>query len=493
VRVVAFSPDGALFASGDREGTVLLRRVADGEVVARLESEDLGVSALVFDHTGQHLVSGHSSGHVRRWDVASGELVRQELPENAEIRALAFGPTTPGSSGSNRLYAAVGDKVIELHGEGLVLLRQFTGHEEVVSSLAVDPEGGRLLTGSSDYTVRLWDLGTTEEIASFLGHLNGVNAVAFLPGGRRFVSASEDRTARLWSTETEAVLTLEGHRDWVMSLAFRADGEQLVSGSRDETLRVWDVRDGRLVETVTTPGATDCVAWTPDGRVAFGVWDPAVRLCRPGEDAPWEVLRGTDLFPASIAVDTTSGRILARFAEHSLLVWEPGDPEPVLALTDLDESSASAFAPDGAVFATGSLDGSVILRDTQSGRPLQRLPGNEGPITAVTFDATGELVAAGTRDRTVLLWDARSGRRLGAFRGHENQLTSIAFSPDGERLVSGSVDKTVRLWNPETGETLLALRGHASGVTAVAFSPDGSQIASASKDGTVRLWRTRTP
>jgi WD40 repeat protein len=68
-------------------------------------------------------------------------------------------------------------------------------------------------------------------------------SVDFSPGGKRLVSGSEDRTLRIWEAQTgQQLLTLKGHTDWVWSVAFSHDGKRIVSGSADGTLKVWDTQ-----------------------------------------------------------------------------------------------------------------------------------------------------------------------------------------------------------------------------------------------------------
>ena len=66
--------------------------------------------------------------------------------------------------------------------------------------------------------------------------------MGFSANGARVLSGSYDKTVRMWDAETGAcLLTLEGHGDRVSSVGFRADGARVVSGSYDKTVRVWDV------------------------------------------------------------------------------------------------------------------------------------------------------------------------------------------------------------------------------------------------------------
>ena len=100
----------------------------------------------------------------------------------------------------------------------------------------------RIVSGSLDRTVRLWDAGSGQPIGQpLLGHTDGVRAVAFSPDGKRIVSGSLDRTVRVWDAVTGQALgqPVTGQTDAVFSVAFSPDGARIVSASADGTLRLW--------------------------------------------------------------------------------------------------------------------------------------------------------------------------------------------------------------------------------------------------------------
>ena len=77
------------------------------------------------------------------------------------------------------------------------------------------------------------------------GHTGSVNSVAYSPDSQRIVTGSGDYTAKVWDSKTGTeLLTLKGHTGPVMSVAYSPDSQRLVTGSDDKTAKVWDANTG---------------------------------------------------------------------------------------------------------------------------------------------------------------------------------------------------------------------------------------------------------
>ena len=290
-----------------------------------------------------------------------------------------------------------------------LLIRTFTGHSDVVRSVAFSPDGEYALSGSWDKTLKLWDVNTGREIRTFRGYPSDVNSVAFSPNGNYALSGSRDKTLKLWDVNTgREIRSFSGHSSSVSSVAFSPDGRYALSGSYDKTLKLWDVNTGEAIRTFTGHShLVYSVAFSPDGEYALsGSHDNTLKL--------WDV---------------NTGREIRTFRGHS------------------DAVNSVAFSPDGKYALSGSGDETLKLWDVNTGEAIRTFRGHSSYVYSVAFSPDGEYALSGSWDKTLKLGDVNTGREIRTFRGHSSYVNSVAFSPDGKYALSGSYDKTLKLWN----------------------------------------------
>ena len=103
------------------------------------------------------------------------------------------------------------------------------------------------------------------------GHTDKVTSIAFSPDGKRIVSGSHNKSVQVWDVSTGELKVLNGHTDKVTSVAFSPDGKQIVSGSNDNSIRVWNFRYLPVYTRETIPKSNYHEKYTgwllsPDGQ-----------------------------------------------------------------------------------------------------------------------------------------------------------------------------------------------------------------------------------
>ena len=150
-----------------------------------------------------------------------------------------------------------------------------------VTSVAFSVDGSRIVSGSNDKTVKIWNAATGDVESTLLGHSGRVTSVAFSVDGSRIVSGSGDKTVKIWNAATgEVENTLLGHSSVVTSVAFSVDGSRIVSGSWDKTVKIWNAATGDLIETLLDHSMdVTSVAFSHDGsRIVSGSNDHTVKI-----------------------------------------------------------------------------------------------------------------------------------------------------------------------------------------------------------------------
>ncbi|KAJ7202947.1 quinon protein alcohol dehydrogenase-like superfamily [Mycena haematopus] len=435
-------------------------------------------------------------GGIKQWPSTIAVLEQH----TGRVRSVAY------SANGKRIVSGSDDCTVRIWDAetGAALREPLEGHTDVVTSVVFSPDGKRIVSGSHDHTLRIWNAETGAALREPLeGHTDAVTSVAFSPDGKRIVSGSYDHTVCIWDADTGAALRepLEGHTRVVASVAFSPDGKRIVSGSYDHTVCIWDAETGAALRK-PLEGHIDwvaSVAFSPDGkRIVSGSYDHTVCIWDADTGAALrEPLEGHTGLVTSVAFSPDSKRIVSGSDDCTVRIW---DAETGAALREPLEGHTNwvrsvAFSPDGKRIVSGSDDCTVRIWDAETGAALREpLEGHIDWVASVAFSPDGKRIVSGSYDYTVCIWDADTGAALREpLEGHTSQVTSVVFSPDGKRIVSGSDDSTVRIWDAETGAALREpLEGHTSAVTSAAFSPDGKRIVSGSYDGTVRIWDAET-
>jgi predicted Zn finger-like uncharacterized protein len=308
---------------------------------------------------------------------------------------------------------------------GAWLLRRLEGHENSVNCVRVLEEGRSVISGSSDGTIRLWEISTGKCLRILKGHTGDILALCTNEDGCLALSGGKDSTIRLWNLSTgNCEQIFEGHTNEVYSVCISRDSRWMLSGGCDETLRLWDLGQRKCIET-----------FKKDKSSIYSKDMGSIRSVCFSDDGCWAICPG--------------------FGERAL-IWDLADKKIISSFKGHMASVFSvAITYDSRYLLCGIMDPKVpsysgktlYVWEVATGKCLRKLEGHPGDVPGVIISADDQwVISAGCGDRTVRLWELATGKCLRVFQGHQGPVYSVDMTRDCHWLVSSSRDMTICVW-----------------------------------------------
>ncbi|CAE6520445.1 unnamed protein product [Rhizoctonia solani] len=347
----------------------------------------------------------------------------------------------------------------------------------VVSALAVDPSGARVVTGSHDYDVKLWDFGGMD--ARFKPFRSWepaesyhVHDLKYTNAGDKFLVISGTSQAKLYERDGEEVATFikgdpyirdmkntAGHVGELTACAWHPKESNLfITSSYDSTIRIWDVENKRKQKTVivvkskergTRTKVMSC-AYSRDGKMIAGacldgalhIWNTNSNFVRPSLSIEGAHVKDTETGSVTFAFDGHT--VLTRGGDDTVKLWDTRSfKKPVTTATDvptLYPGTSAIFSPDEKYIVTGA----AAVPGRQPGRLLfMRRDGASGenelkPARSVVL---GEKVSA-----VKVVWHSKINQVLASLSdGSVRVLYSPNTSTNGAKLCVTRAPKKVTI------------------------------------------------
>jgi WD40 repeat protein len=276
-----------------------------------------------------------------------------------------------------------------------------------ITCLSFSPDGRRIVSGSSDQILLLWDVETGHVVQRLEGHHGYVSSCAFLPDGRRLTSGGRGGELFVWDVAggTPRRLGQLGASEDIYSLAVRRDGREVIVGTSSGFVRAWDVETGHATfPDETAPSSPSkskiwIVGYMDDGSRFGGNEGGQLLLWSPTAAGPPRLIDSASI--GSIAI---KGERLAFEGEGEIAAVHPEDPVGSRKTLGLHQGVITSFAtsPRRDLMVTGDLAGHTRVWNFADDSLRCELP-RSGGILATAFDPTGERFAAAGNDGAVFV------------------------------------------------------------------------------------------
>lgn len=278
----------------------------------------------------------------------------------------------------------------------------FLGHKGAVWSSRLSEDASLAVTGSADFTARVWDTFTGECVAR-MPEAHIVRAVGISGGqdvGRttRIATGGMEKKVKVWNLSRE--------------------GERAVNGTNGTSSGEMEVKDFEEVGAGFHGGTVKSLLWTRQ--------DPENGLVSAADD---KMIRWWDLRQSQKPI-----------AEHAV-----DGPIGSCELNDVGANDGLAGGSAGTLSVAAGKN--VYFFDGAApGRLLKHVPMQKEVASVAVNRASGRFVTGSSVDTWVRVWDLESEEELETGKGHHGPVWTVSFSPDGKLYATGSEDGTIKLW-----------------------------------------------
>jgi len=374
INAITFSNTNQILATASVDRTVKIWDITTGKCLKTLQGRADFVHSVVFSKDNRTVISG-SQHSINIWDIDTHKCIStffgtkdwlSSLIVSQDERIIAC--ANIGNEDNFIRIWQIDDLNNSVTESNQIPNRILKGHDDNIWSIAFNFDSTKIVSGSSDRTVKIWNPQTGQCLKTLSGHNRPVLSVAFSPDGNTVASCGGHSIIKLWNVETgECFQTVQEKASYIIK--FNSDGLILASGHTSGMIKLWDTKNGKCIQTLGSFGKPIIsITFSQDGRyIAYGSYDGTITV--------WDI---------------KDNKSIAKFQQNYSSPWS-------LAFNKFSKNSnLLAVGRDSQVIQIWDINTSQIIASFQDNRPLEKvnITGITG-LSAAMIDSLTELGAYG--------------------------------------------------------------------------------------------------
>ena len=390
-----------------------------------------------------YVISISDDSKVMLWNelTLTGECIYEN---ECDIESVVF-------DGEDRIYLGCGNgkiKVISLAKKQII--ESVNAHEGIVWGLDYDKNNDKLLSGSSDRHIIIWNCQEKLEQEKVIeAHNSTIWNVNYDSKGTKFVTTGDDYEFKVWDAVSYLVIySVKGYTNLLRNIYVSDELNSLFVGGDDMIIRKYSIDQSDYAEKFFI-GHTNRVRHidiSKNGQYMLSCGDD-------GKVILWNLLTG----------------------EHTIYY---GHQKRVWAVSFVGEKH----------FVSAGEENDIYYWEIGKTLPIKYLKNNESWVWDLTYNEHSNLLISAGEDNTCRIWDMNIMTEKVCLNYHNKWLFAATISDDSKYVLTSSADNTAKIIDITRNKEICCLEGHQGWVWSAIFL-ENDLVATGSQDGTIKIWK----
>ena len=294
-------------------------------------------------------------------------------------------------------------------------------------------ESPLLLSGSRDKSIIQWELNfegtkisykddqdnTKEKILvgkplkSLHGHNHFVSSLALNSDNTKLVSGSWDKTIRLWDIAScKSDLLFKGHTKDVLCVGFSHDERLIFSGGMDNSLKYWNTKGDLRYDNTQFNGWVSCILNIQKGKsnyIAVGCWDGTVKILNSEYNLDREI-PGGEYAVTSLSTDDDGDFLFIGYKDGTVVVYNIQNENSENEEDNIKQRIETGVDINAILFESKFFE--IFAIGTSKGLQIRKVKGEKKPVfedkfgacLSLCYDKSKSYLFAGFIDGTIRVY-----------------------------------------------------------------------------------------
>ena len=485
INALIITPDEKMIVTGGDDNLLRVWDLQTMKQITTLEGHSKQILALKVFSNGRYIVSGSADNTIRIWDL---------IDQHQAIKVLRGCSNSVTSlelfSNDNKIISGCFDNIVRLWDlKTYSLIDTFKFHEGPVTTICVTSDENLYISGSKDKTIAVVKINEKYLFHQLRGHLDSISCLIIIDN-IKLISGSSDRTMRIWDlSKGTTIRVLKSHRAPVSTLLAHVNHSRMFSAAADGSLHMWDLENyKKCMDFQGHTAAINCISMTFDGKKLISVSsDHTIRLWRLEADGTLPFIESHSDQIIQIALTQDDEKLLSISRDNTLLLWDLYENKPIRKYTVDSEITAMALGNDKNKLVLATIN-EIILLNIKLWIKIKTFP-NVDLIEILIMTIDNNFIS-GCKDSFIRVWDMENENKTMTLEGHLGAITALVLIKNESILISGSSDSSIIFWDlVNKGKIIKLLKGaHNDAVSSLLIGKDGETLISGSYDRTVKIW-----